>query len=113
VLDTAVMMNVCLLFAEKATMIQLLQTSIVNVWDCVVLDNIKRNPFLHPITRNIWFKSFAFIRFMSAKLFHPYFCPFYLLIYNNEAGKNFSYSDTLCAVLLGRRLNKRLINTIS
>ena len=29
---------------------------------------------------------------------NPNFCPFILLIYNKEAGKNFSYSDTLCKI---------------
>jgi len=31
-------------------------------------------------------------------IFYPNFCPFLLLIYNKEADKNFSYSDTLCEI---------------
>ena len=31
-------------------------------------------------------------------IFYPNFCPFLLLKYNKEAGKNFSYSDTLYAI---------------
>ena len=29
---------------------------------------------------------------------NPNFCPFSLLIYNKEADKNFSYSETLCKI---------------
>ena len=42
------------------------------------------------------FKKFAQLHEQGKQIFlNPNFCPFLLLIYNKEAGKNFSYSDTL------------------
>ena len=47
----------------------------------------------HHITKCMRFKKFAFYIFIRmANFFHPYFCPFLLLEYNKEAGKNIAYT---------------------
>ena len=38
-------------------------------------------------------------------IFYPNFCPFLLLTYNKETGKNFSYSDTLSEMSLASSLH--------